>query len=164
MPHSAHGRPGLGVDFGGVIVERSDDTSDGSFFGTRPLDTPEMPGAIDTIAALASGRFLGRVFVVSKASPRIEALTRQWMRHVDFHRRTGIFDANIVFVRDRLAKGEVCRKYGLTHFVDDRLDVLESMPFVPQRYLFASVHAPQVTPTMIQSVASWAVLRDLLEK
>lgn len=127
----------LGVDFGGVIVPRSGDADDTSFFGTRPLDTPAASGSLEALSRLRAYRFADRIFVVSKASPRVEALTRAWMRHVGFHLRTGISEANLLFVRERCAKAEVCRTYGITHFVDDRLDILESMSSVPHRYLFA---------------------------
>lgn len=133
----------LGVDFGGVIVPRSGDADDTSFFGARPLDTPAAPGSLEVLAYLLAYRFADRIFIVSKASPRVEALTRAWMRHVGFHPRTGISEANLVFVRERLAKAEVCRTYGITHFVDDRVDILEAMSSVSHRYLFAPSDDPR---------------------
>ena len=56
----------LGVDIGGVIIERKPEGDDTSFFGARYLETPEVEGAIDAVAQLAEGRFAGRVHLVSK--------------------------------------------------------------------------------------------------
>ena len=50
------GRPTLGVDVGGVLIDRVAEGSDTSFFGDRPLETPAVPDAVGTIARLAAAQ------------------------------------------------------------------------------------------------------------
>ncbi len=126
----------MGLDVGGVIVDLVGRNSDTSFFGTRPLDTPAVADAFTTIAELVQGPFGGRAVIVSKAGPRVSARTLDWLRHHRFHELTGIAPADVHFVRARPDKDEVCRRAGVTHFVDDRLDVLEALTTVSHRYLF----------------------------
>lgn len=128
--------PRLGIDVGGVIVDLVGQDSDTSFFGSRPLDTPAVPDAFATIATLAHGSFEGRAVIISKAGPRVSARTLEWLRHHRFHELTGIAPADVHFVRARSDKAEVCRRLGVTHFVDDRLDVLDALTTVSHRYLF----------------------------
>lgn len=66
----------------------------------------------------------------------MSARTLEWLSHHRFHEMTGIAAADVHFVRARPDKDEVCRRAGVTHFVDDRLDVLEALTIVSHRYLF----------------------------
>ena len=126
----------LGVDIGGVIIDRVADDADTSFFGGRYLETPAVPDAFATLAALAKGRFAGNVWLVSKCGANTERKTREWLAHTGFHDLTGIPPANVFFCRDRAGKAPICEKLELTHFVDDRLEVLGYLSTVPNRFLF----------------------------
>jgi hypothetical protein len=128
-------RPVLGVDVGGVIVERVDRTADTSFFSDRYLETPPVEGAFEAIARLGP-LFSGRVWLVSKAGPRTERRTREWLRHHRFEEVTGIPETQARFCRVRALKRPICDELGITHFVDDRLEVLGYLCRVPHRYLF----------------------------
>src|SRR3954469_24673945 len=121
---SALDRPALGVDVGGVLIDRVAEGSDTSFFGDRPLETPAVPGAVEALSALTAGTFASRVFLISKAGPRISERTRAWLEHTGFFAATGIAPTHLHFVRNRGDKEPVCRRLGITHFVDDRLSVL----------------------------------------
>src|SRR3954452_3190791 len=133
---SGSGLPVLGVDIGGVIIDRGGDGGDTSFFGDRPLETPPVAGVFDALAGLAADPFDYRVHLISKAGPRTVERTRAWLEHRDFHAITGIAPSAVHFVRERADKDPVCRRLGVTHFVDDRLSVLNLLPSVPHRYLF----------------------------
>jgi DNA helicase HerA-like ATPase len=74
-------RPVLGVDVGGVVVDRVAEREDTSFFGNRPLETPAVPGVLDALAEVARELFAGRVHLLSKAGPRVEANTRSAVRY-----------------------------------------------------------------------------------
>lgn len=126
----------LGVDVGGVLVDRVAEGSDTSFFGDHPMDIPQVDGAFDEIASLARNVFDYRVHIVSKAGPKIAGLTREWLGRTRFFEITGISAANVWFVRKRPEKDPICRRLGVTHFVDDRLDVLQHLDSVEHRYLF----------------------------
>lgn len=156
-------QPTLGVDVGGVIVTLADRDEDTSFFGTRPLQTPAVADVFQTLAALAEQPFAGRVHLISKAGPKVAANTRDWLAHHDFFGRTGIPDTHLHFVRERRDKAEVCQRLGITHFVDDRLDVLAHLDTVEHRYLFLGGTAEPVTQTIppwATVVYEWAELMD----
>lgn len=129
------GLPVLGVDVGGVIISAHGD-EDTSFWGSRPMSTPEVSGAIQGVAELAD-LFGGRVHLVTKAHARVESLTRQWLERAGFWRRTGIDPANMHVVRERVDKRPVCQRLAITHFIDDHLEVLADLASVRRRYWFA---------------------------
>lgn len=168
-PYRGPGRtrpPTLGVDVGGVIVTLVDRDEDTSFFGSRPLETPSVTGVSEPLAALTVEPFATRVHLVSKAGPKVAANTRDWLTHHHFFDRTGIPAANLHFVRERADKAPVCQRLGVTHFVDDRLDVLAHLDTVEHRYLFLGGTGGQApadgVPGWATVVDTWAGLVTLL--
>ncbi|WP_211240835.1 hypothetical protein [Hamadaea tsunoensis] len=158
-------QPTLGVDVGGVIVALAGRDEDTSFFGTRPLETPATDGVFEALATLAAGPYAGRVHLVSKAGPKVEANTRAWLEHHDFFTRTGVGRGDVHFVRERRDKAPVCERLGITDFVDDRLDVLAYLETVDRRYLFTGGTAEATAgelPDWVTAVDSWAALTVLL--
>jgi hypothetical protein len=130
----------LGVDVGRVLV--SGEGSDTSFFSASDelaLATPEVPGAIAAVVRLA--RLLqGRVWLVSKCGPRIQQRTRAWLDHVGFYASTGLPADHVHFCRERKEKAPICKRLGISAFIDDREDVLASMEgLVEHRLLFGSI-------------------------
>ena len=159
--------PALGVDVGGVIVQLAGRDEDTSFFGTRPLETPVVDGAVAALAELTAGAFAGRVHLISKAGPKVAANTRAWLAHTDFFRRTGIDDDNVHFVRERRDKAPVCERLGITHFVDDHLAVLAHLDAVDHRHLFlGGTHDRDVgeVPEWATVTFDWADLTALLTR
>ena len=53
-----------------------------------------------------------------------------------FFKDTGIAEDHLHFCRTRPDKAPICRDLGITHFVDDRLDVLGYLTTVDCRILF----------------------------
>ena len=159
--------PVLGLDVGGVIVDRSGEESDTSFFGDRPMETPAVAGVFDAVTELCAGPFEGRVHIISKAGPKISRLTREWLAHTEFHQRTGVAPEHLHFVRHRHEKAPICEDLGVTHFVDDRLSVLEHLGNVAHRYLFIGglgTHAPpSPIPTWVTAADRWPDLVRLIE-
>src|SRR5215831_1736762 len=91
---SADRRAKLGIDIGRVIIDGPAHPGGGdtAFFQgdeATMLATPEMAGSVEAIATLVS-HVDGRVWLVSKASPKIEAKTLRWLDAHDFYRRTGL--------------------------------------------------------------------------
>jgi hypothetical protein len=131
--------PRLGVDVGRVII--AGDGPDTSFIGGSDDDAmraPEIVGAFEALTRL-SERFGGRVWLVSKCGPRIQARTRQWLAERRFFETTGIAPGNLVFCRSRSEKAPICARLGVTCFVDDRRDVLAAMVgVVPSLLLFGA--------------------------
>ena len=156
----------LGVDIGGVLIARVDHRSDTSFFGDNYLDTPAVPGAVAALRRLAEGRFGENVFLVSKGGARTERRTREWLCQNLIYARTGLSPERLHFCRKRHEKAPICEALGITHFVDDRLEVLGYLESVPHRYLFdpdpsevaANLrHLPGVIP-----VETWEAIVDEL--
>jgi hypothetical protein len=151
-------QPRLGIDFGRVINDGSahpdgDDTTflNGGF--EAAMRTPAMPGAFSSIARLTT-LFAGHVWIVSKCGTRIQERTLQWLQYNDFWTKTGMSPANTRFCRARPDKAMHCKELGITHFVDDRRDVLGHMRgIVGNLYLFG--HQKFAAPTWATATPTW---------
>merc|ERR1719453_991312 len=72
------------------------------------------------------------VFLVSKVRPHgnMHRQTMRWLRTSLFHHKTGVLADNVVYVSAADGpdgKGVAASRLGLSHFVDDKLTVLESV-------------------------------------
>lgn len=127
----------LGVDVGGVLVDRiRADGSDTSFFSDRFLETPAVAGAFETLARLGRERFGRRIFIVSKCGPKVEEKTRLWLAHHQLLEALGLDMGALHFCRERRDKAPICKRLCVSHFIDDRMDVLTHLKTVPHRFLF----------------------------
>ena len=140
----------LGIDIGRVLIRPGQGPNDTSFLQgslERALETPPYDGMFETVPLLVQ-RFGGRAWLVSKAGPRVEDRTRRWLDRHRFWDRTGIPEGQVRFCRDRPGKLPICRELQVTHFIDDRLDVLEHLRgTVPHLFLFGACQGPDwVTP------------------
>lgn len=156
----------LGIDVGRVLIAPGDDSRpDTSFIGgslENALGTPPYEGMFDVVPELVE-RFAGQVWIVSKCGPRIQQRTLQWFEHHRFFKRTGIDPANVRFCLKRPDKAVHCREIGITHFIDDRADVLQPMlGTVPELLLFGPQRDRHVSASF-RHVQDWsAVARALL--
>lgn len=83
------------------------------------------------------------VWIVSKCGERIQRRTLRWLDHHDVYERTGLPRGNVRFCRQRAEKASHCRELGITHFIDDRADVLSHLRgLVPNLYLFGAQTRP----------------------
>jgi hypothetical protein len=147
----------LGVDIGRVIIGGGvvPGSSDTQFFSgdtARMLATPAVPGAFEALARLVP-RF-EQVWLVSKCGERVQRHTRQWLDHHDFAARTGIPREHLRFCLKRPDKAVHCAQLGITHFVDDKLDVHQALRgVVPHRFLFGAQPAP--APAWVRHTETW---------
>ncbi|WP_088284351.1 hypothetical protein [Kineosporia sp. A_224] len=150
-----HLPPALGIDIGRVVIDGSShpEGGDTAFFSgdeATMLATPEMPGAVETIARLVPA-FDGRVWLVSKCGPRVQQRTLRWLDGHDFYGRTGLAPDHVRFCRTRPDKRIHCEELGLTHFVDDHPEVHAAIRgVVRHQYLFGpqrAAAAPGLQPT-----------------
>ncbi|MEZ5955602.1 MAG: hypothetical protein R3C27_00090 [Hyphomonadaceae bacterium] len=125
----------LGVDIGGVLIDRVADGTDTSFFSDRFLETPAVADGFATLARLRE-RFGDGMHVVSKCGPNVERKSKLWLAHNRFTEITGISLRQVHFCRKRIEKAPICARLGVTHFVDDRYDVMRHLTMVKHRYLF----------------------------
>jgi hypothetical protein len=162
-----HSQPILGLDIGRVIIGAADasgraDTSFLSGSDDAALSTPASEGAFDAIAELTRA-FSGRVWLVSKCGPRIQQLTRRWLQLQSFYERTGVRQDRVRFCLKRPEKRDHCVAIGATHFVDDRLDVLEHLAgLVPRLYWFGHQTGTPSAPGWAQPVRDWSAARHLI--
>lgn len=141
--------PRLGIDIGRVIIRGFDHFESGhdtpfvhvsKMTDEQNLAVPAMGGIWEFIPELVqhSRAQGGDVWLVSKAkSPRTRELTVAWLEYNQFWARTGVRSDQLLFTNKREEKAGVARELALTHFVDDRVDVLRYMVgIVPVRVLF----------------------------
>ncbi len=155
--------PILGVDIGRVIIHG--DGPDTSFVGGSEADamkTPALDGALESLTRLRE-RFEGRVWLVSKCGPRVQARTRRWLDRHRFFQTTGIPYGQLRFCLERRDKAAICHDLGISLFVDDRLDVLDAMrDLVEHRFLFGAQAAPEgINPVPTWPAAEEAILAAL---
>ena len=73
----------LGVDIGGVIIDKANDNTDTSLFGNNYLNTTAVKDAFMSLKEL-NIRFGGEVCIVSKCGSNTERKTKEWLQHHDF--------------------------------------------------------------------------------
>ncbi len=160
-------QPRLGVDIGRVVIagpERSRRSGRGAgedtafFDGSEEemLATPAVEGVFDALARLTR-EFRGRVWLVSKCSPQTGERSLRWLEHHRFWELTGVPRGAVRFCRQRHEKAPIAAELGLTHFVDDRVDVHTALRgVVPHRYLFGGhEEAPAGDPDLL-ATPTWA--------
>lgn len=159
----------IGVDIGGVVIARlgAGTDADTSFRSADFLATDLVDGALDGLRALHE-RFDGRVYLVSKAGVRTEHRTRRFLQAHDLTGRTGVPAWNVWFCRRRPDKAEIATELGLTHFVDDRLEVLGYLDAVPHRLLFRPDPAevrryPDVLPA-VTVLSTWPEVLSAVDR
>jgi len=157
----------IGIDFGRVIMgaARPDGSADTSFLSgseERAMETPAEAGALDVLRELCQAAN-GDVWIVSKCGPRIEQRTRRWLAHNALFGQTGIAADHVRFCRERREKRVHCSELALTHFVDDRRDVLEHLRgLVPHLLLYGTQPRTNPSPDWLTPVANWAAVRAAL--
>ncbi|MFI0368291.1 hypothetical protein ACH35V_10440 [Actinomadura sp. 1N219] len=159
-----NGEPRLGVDFGrvihgGLLAPGDDDTAflGGSF--EEALASPATAGVYEVLPGLIEA-FGGRAWIISKCGDRVRKRTLAWLDHHDFYRRTGLPRQNVRFCRKRPEKAQHCEELGITHMIDDRLDVHRAIrDVVPYRYLFGTAEAPE----WVRHVPDWGAAEVILE-
>ena len=159
-PTSSPSPATLGIDIGRVIIGPVDDDgrADTSFLGSTPeqaMKTPPAPGAFTGIATLCRA-FEGAVWLVSKCGPGVQAKTRRWLAHWQFSETTGVAADHLRFCLKRPEKADHCRELGVTHFIDDRVDVLEHLRgLVPHLFLFGVDWKTRPAPDWATVVPTW---------
>jgi hypothetical protein len=103
----------LGVDIGGVLIPRKPN-SDGGY--------SPMPDAFKTILGLRA--HFDDIVVVSHADSILEEKFRQWFRVQNFFCSTGIGLDRVRYCSSRIGKVPICCHWNVTHFIDDRAEVL----------------------------------------
>jgi len=154
----------LGIDIGRVImapvVGGKSDTSFLTGGIEQAMQTPPSPNAIESIIKLIN-LFNGNVWLVSKAGVNTQNKTLLWLDHREIYQETGLSRDNVRFCRKRHEKAGHCKELGITHFIDDRIDVLKHLKYiVPNLYLFGEQPKLDYIPGWVQHVNDWNEARD----
>ncbi len=157
----------LGVDIGRVITDPKGEQSEEARFGGGHLEVPEMEHAFDSLRFLMETNFCQCIYLVSCCKRRTADATRSWLIAHDFFKRTGIPESNVFYCIERREKADICRALGITHFVDDRLEVhIHLKDIVPGRFLFRpdSKEVERFSHELpsVQRVESWLELLSIL--
>ncbi len=170
MEKNTHSDPRIGIDIGRVIMAPvKGGRADTSFLRgdmAQAMRMPPSPGALEGVRDLVAA-FAGQAWLISKAGPTVQAKTMKWFDHWDFYATTGLPKDRVRFCLRRWQKAEHCREVKITHFIDDRLDVLEHLrDLVPRLYLFGEQPGHDGSPDWVTPVLDWrqttaAILHDL---
>jgi hypothetical protein len=170
----------FGFDVGGVLIPieaspfASSHTRDAE--DTLIMDyskTLPAPGALEAVAKLVATLGADRVFAVSRASAATARKTVAWMQHWRFFAATGFRADNIRFCAGRADKAPICDALGITHYVDDRLEVLHWLSFTksvkdfllfqPTEHEIAKTIARHKPHVRYVTVSTWSeVVRQVL--
>jgi hypothetical protein len=160
-------QPRLGIDIGRVIIDGPSHPAGGdtAFFSgdeATMLATPEMAGCVPAVARLAE-LLGGRVWLVSKCGPCVQARTLRWLDARDFWARAGVPREHVRFCRERREKRAHCQELRLTHFVDDHPEVHAAIRgAVEYQYFFGPQRHP--VPAYGIHAATWAEALRLIEE
>lgn len=146
----------IGIDIGNVLCGGDTDEQPGSatMFGPHILDTLEVVGGVDAVAAPACGG--ARRVPRQQVRPRSAAEDRAVAGGPRLLRQDRPAREQVHFVRRRPDKGAVAARLRLDGSVDDRLDVLESLPAtVRTRVLFGPQPASRPLPAGIVFAPTW---------
>jgi hypothetical protein len=155
--------PTLGIDIGRVIIAGHHNVHGGdtAFFSgdeTTMLATPAVDDAFTTIAELVE-HFNGRAWLVSKCGLNVQQRSMRWLTHHGFWNTTGISDRSVRFCKQRSEKAGICQGLGVTHFIDDKPDVIASIDgIVERRFLFGPQRAS--TPHGAEHTLTWHDVRS----
>ncbi len=154
----------IGLDIGGVITEPPvNPGSEDAFTGTDHLLVPKVKDSFAVISELTKRH---RVVIISRAGPTVQRKTTEWLFHHGFFQKTGVRERDIHYTLTRDEKTRIARREDVTHFVDDKLEVLGfMMGMVPNLYAF---RAPQIhknkmpyVASQVTHVDSWQELRRI---
>lgn len=151
MDNTQANQVALGVDFGDVIIQLQP-TAGISFYDHTYLSCPQLPGAMAALTKLRK-KFLEKIYIISKCAPYEEIKILNWLEARSFFAITGIHKNHVIFCRQREEKAVIAQQINLTHFIDDKIDVLQHMNTVTHLYLMQNYGS--INNTRILPVASW---------
>lgn len=137
----------VGIDFGGVVVRnrklvRGEDTGLAGFHKAEAAQAGVFEAFREIISICG-----GRVWIISKARPRMQARTQAWLDTVDFFSRTGLEADHVRFCLERQEKEAICRELEISHFIDDHVHVMQILRHtVPHLYFFREKDGERYCP------------------
>lgn len=157
----------LGVDIGGVIMDRLSPHGSLLFWSQNYLRTDPVRYSFNVLRRLTQGRFEGRVHLISKGDIEVQGKTDHWLDFKRFFDATEIPRRNVHYCEHRQDKARLCQELGVTHFVDDRLEVLSHLVgIVPTLVLFqgrpTETKKHVTSMNHVHAVHDWIQAEDIL--
>ncbi|MBN2610188.1 MAG: hypothetical protein JXB00_01385 [Bacteroidales bacterium] len=157
----------IGIDFGGVILSAQKNTSKED----TPLDgesnyllSPPNDLAFNGIKKLIMKFGREHVFIISKAGKKMQHRTEAWMEAHDFFNQTTINPAHVIFCNTRADKKLHCQMLGVTHFIDDRIHVMQLLNgTVPNLFLFGEKQKNKSARKWTTLVEDWEELLEYFQ-
>ncbi len=155
----------IGIDIGRVLMcpTTEQDGPDTSFLAgnlEQALSIPPANLSLDVVRHLVETTE-GRVWLVSKAGKRIRERTQQWFVRHDFFASVGMQPNQVHFCFKRHEKRPIAEQLRLTHFIDDRVDVLGHLRSVVSHLLLFGVQ-DQPAPDWTIHVRDWRAVYEHL--
>lgn len=117
--------PILGLDFGNVIKAGA---------ATRTEDSQLMPKVKEAIRVLKKEKFDNNVYVISRVPENGDKKVLDFLETENFFSEGLLEREKTFFCLKREEKAPIASRLGITHFVDDRTEVLSHMKDVYHRY------------------------------
>jgi hypothetical protein len=153
----------IGIDGGGVIIERERDEN-------NPLAPfSAVPEAFNSIKRLREV-FGEKLFIVSAVGRQSVAnAILIWLGSKNFFEETGVLPRQIFFVLKREHKASICKKLEITHFIDDRMEILSSLVGVVGNLYLFNPDPAEIKPYAdylrhVHQVSTWPEALEMLIK
>jgi hypothetical protein len=152
----------IGMDVHGVIMDKFDKSkSVEEYLTTVPLKhaTTVIKNIIDLYGP-------ENTFIISKCPMYAEDEIIKWLDNQNFFTEIGFIRSNVYFCRERTDKAPVAKQLRLTHFIDDRVDVLNAMKdVVSNRILFTGGgNHEESDDKTITELDNWDSVQDYITK
>lgn len=105
------------------------------------------------------------VFIVSRVNEEQKIRSLAWLKESRFFEQTGVPQDNLYYCAERKDKAPICAELGVTHFIDDRPEVMAALAPHIQKLLFNPIQFDvekfrgQLVNTKI--VTSWKEIEEL---
>ena len=158
----------LGVDLGNVIIDHVGFGTTREFVRNGDYNSiPAVPGVFEALRQLNQLKFSSNIFVVYNATNVADQKIISWLQYHNFFKKTGISTEMVMRTQNGRDKSALCKKFGATHFIDDRLEALSYLiGKVENLYLLrpqqTEVKQHQRFLPLVQQVSSWNEVIQLL--
>ena len=142
----------LGIDLGGTIHHRVEGV------------VMPMPHAFRVIRDLK--RLVKGIYIISKVTDEQSLAAYNWFRTVNFFEETTLTPNKVLFCYERIDKGPIACKLGVTHFIDDRPDVMLGLQSEVIKYLMnpsqSDMDKFQEKTKEMNIIRDWLTLENLI--
>lgn len=152
----------VGMDVHGVIMVKFDKSKSIEEY----LSTSPLKHAMKVIKNIIDLYGAENTFIISKCPMYAEDEIIKWLDNQNFFTDIGFIHSNVYFCRERTDKAPIAKQLRLTHFIDDRVEVLDAMKdVVSNRILFTGGgNHEESDDKTITGLDSWGSVQDRITK